>query len=62
MGNTLKWIGAGLVATGLLTNDQLLLIISIIVTVLGMIQSYLEAKRARAINPQDTLDEMRENS
>lgn len=40
--NKLKAAGIGLVATGAITTEQWILILSIIVTVAGMIQSYLE--------------------
>ena len=39
--NKLKIIGASAIAAGKLTNQDILFIISIIVTVLGMIQEYL---------------------
>lgn len=45
--NKLKLMGAGLIGANRLTNDQWLLIISIAVTVLGMIQDYLQSKKAK---------------
>ena len=39
--NALKVVGAATIAAGKLTNQDVLFIISIIVTVLGMIQEYL---------------------
>lgn len=43
--NLLKKTGLGLVAAGGLTNEQIILLISILVTVLGMIQDYLEGRK-----------------
>jgi len=43
--NKLKAAGMALVATGAITTDQWILILSIIVTVAGMIQSYLESRK-----------------
>jgi hypothetical protein len=43
--NKLKTIGVGFVTVGGLTNDQLLLILSIVITVLGMIQDYLRDRK-----------------
>ena len=40
--NKLKLLGAGTFAGGALTDNDWILIISIVITVLGMIQSYLE--------------------
>ena len=40
--NKLKGIGLALVAAGGLTSEEWILILSIVITVLGMIQSYLE--------------------
>lgn len=43
--NKLKLIGAGAVGAGALTNQDWLFILSIVITVLGMIQSYLETRK-----------------
>lgn len=43
--NALKKIGLLSMAANGLTNDQYLLIISIIITVLGMIQDYLRDRK-----------------
>ena len=40
--NLFKVSGAGLVAAGTLTNQDWILLISIVITVLGMIQDYLQ--------------------
>ena len=40
--NKLKRLGAGTFAGGALTNNDWILILSIIIMVLGMVQSYLE--------------------
>jgi len=42
--NIFKKAGLGLVAAGSLTNQELLLLISIVITVLGMIQDYLKGR------------------
>ncbi len=42
--NLLKVSGGALIVTARLTNQEWILIISIIVTVLGMVQAYLENK------------------
>jgi len=39
--NALKIVGAATIAAGKMTNQDILFIISIIITVLGMIQEYL---------------------
>lgn len=39
--NKLKIIGASAIAAGKLTNQDILFILSILITVLGMIQEYL---------------------
>jgi len=43
--NKLKIIGTGLIGLNRLTNEEWLLIISIIITVLGMIQDYLRDRK-----------------
>ena len=43
--NKLKIVGAGMIGVNRLTNDQWLLIVSIIITVLGMIQDYLRDRK-----------------
>lgn len=43
--NKLKGAGLGLVAAGGLTQDQWLLILSIVITVLGMIQEYMKENK-----------------
>lgn len=40
--NKLKGVGLALVAAGGLTSEEWILILSIIVTIAGMIQTYLE--------------------
>ncbi len=42
--NKLKSIGLGLATAGGLTNDQIMLCISILITLLGMIQDYLRER------------------
>jgi len=42
--NKLKVIGASAIAAGKITNQDILFIISIIITVLGMIQEYLKSR------------------
>ena len=42
--NKLKIVGMGLIGLNRLTNEQWLLIISIVITVLGMIQDYLQSR------------------
>lgn len=43
--NKLKIIGIGMISLDRLTNDQWLMIIGILITVLGMIQDYLEHRK-----------------
>lgn len=43
--NKLKIIGGGMIALGKLTTQDWILIISIIITILGMIQDYLKDKK-----------------
>lgn len=43
--NKLKLTGAGMIALGNLTNEEWLFILSIIITVLGMIQDYLRDRK-----------------
>ena len=43
--NKLKIIGMGLIGLNRLTNEEWILIISIIITVLGMIQDYLRDRK-----------------
>ena len=43
--NKLKIIGTSLIGLNRLTNEEWLLIISIIITVLGMIQDYLQTRK-----------------
>jgi len=43
--NKLKITGLGLIGLNRLTNEEWLLIISIIITVLGMIQDYLRDRK-----------------
>lgn len=45
--NKLKVSGAALVAAGQLTNQEWILLLSIVITVLGMIQSYLENREKK---------------
>jgi len=45
--NKLKLVGAGMIGLNRLTNDQWLLIISIAITVLGMIQDYLRDRKEK---------------
>ena len=45
--NKLKIIGTSLIGLNRLTNEEWLLIISIIITVLGMIQDYLQTRKER---------------
>lgn len=47
--NRLKITGLGLVAVGKITTQDWILIISILVTVLGMIQDYLQRKEAAPV-------------
>ena len=42
--NRLKTSGVGLIALGKITTQDWILIISILVTVLGMVQDYLQRK------------------
>lgn len=49
--NKLKVSGAAFIAAGQLTNQDWLFILSIIITVLGMVQSYLENREEeRGVN------------
>lgn len=43
--NKLKLIGGSMIALGKLTTQDWILILSIIITVAGMIQDYLERKK-----------------
>jgi len=43
--NKLKITGLGLIGLSKLTNEEWLLLISIIITVLGMIQDYLKDRK-----------------
>lgn len=43
--NKAKLMGAGMIALGNLTNEEWLFVISIIITILGMIQDYLQHKK-----------------
>lgn len=43
--NKLKIIGTSMIGLNRLTNEQWLLVISIVITVLGMIQDYLQHKK-----------------
>lgn len=45
--NKLKLSGAALIGAGQLTNQDWLFILSIVITVLGMIQSYLENREKK---------------
>ncbi len=45
--NLAKVTGVGLIAASKITNQEWILIISIIITVLGMIQDYLENRRKK---------------
>jgi len=43
--NKLKLTGISMIALGKLTNEEWLLVLSIIITVLGMIQDYLKNRK-----------------
>ena len=43
--NKLKLTGISMIALGKLTNEEWLLVLSIIITVLGMIQEYLKDRK-----------------
>lgn len=43
--NKLKIVGLSMIALGGLTREEWLLVLSIIITVLGMIQDYLEHRK-----------------
>ncbi len=45
--NKLKAIGAGMIGLNRITNDQWLLILSIAITILGMVQDYLRDRKKK---------------
>lgn len=52
--NKLKVVGASMIAAGQLTTQDWLFVLSILITVLGMIQDYLQNRKPRKPKPEAT--------